>query len=124
MSLRILSLVIIGFATGFIATTPGMAEATASPETHKSVSKQEILLALDRIEEAYPRLAEGVGVAREALDLPLMTDSGSVDGACRTIDIKADDGTGVSLHICCSDNEPCYLSHIFVCWKKTCVGYP
>ncbi len=124
MYLRILSLAIIGFATGFIATTPGRAEATTSPETYKSVSKEEIILALDRIEDAYPRLAEGIGVAREALDLPLMTNSGPVDGVCRTIDVKTKDGTGVQIHICCSDDTPCYLSHIFVCWKKTCVGYP
>lgn len=123
MNLRILSLVIIGFATGFCLATPGRAEATTSAETYESVSKEKILLALDRIEEAYPQLAEGVEVARKALDLPLMTDSGSVDGVCRTYDFKTKDGTGIQIHICCSDDSPCYLSHISVCWKKTCQGY-
>ena len=125
MSLRILSLVIIGFATGFIATSSGSAEATTSTEAYKSVSKAEILMSLDRIELAYPRLAEGVEVARQALDLPLMTDSGAVDGnACRTYIFQTKDGTGIQVHICCMDEDPCYLSHIAVCWKKNCQGYP
>ena len=125
MKFRILPLVIIGFFTGFIATTPGRAEATASAETYKPVSKERILLLLDRIEETYPRLAEGAEVARDALDLPLMTDSGSIDGAaCRTYSNYSEDGTGIQVHICCSDGSPCYLSHITVCWKNSCVGYP